>query len=199
MKKFMGNEIEDLNKKELLRLMTEYDKYVKDFEENSEGYPVCLEEFYKNDYQYILHEGDRIRFHEYLFIDDEDLHDWLMKHKSINFMVVEVDNETGVFWIEGNELIDNNYVKVRCPYAIDLYDSNFYRVISQESDLCKIFLHNEEEETDNDYIVIKDKNFEENISKLRRLTVNYETYQEIEDFIYDNFEIADIDTYCYDF
>ena len=41
--------------------------------------------------------------------------------------------------------------------------------------------------------VIKEENFEEKHSKLVEVCKNYEDYQEVEDFIYDNFKKIDVE------
>jgi hypothetical protein len=41
--------------------------------------------------------------------------------------------------------------------------------------------------------VIKEENFEEKYSKLVEVCKNYEDYQEVEDFIYDNFKRIDVE------
>lgn len=41
--------------------------------------------------------------------------------------------------------------------------------------------------------VIKEKSFEEKYSKLVEICKNYEDYQEVEDFIYDNFKKIDVE------
>jgi hypothetical protein len=41
--------------------------------------------------------------------------------------------------------------------------------------------------------VIKEENFEEKYSKLVEVCKNYEDYQEVEDFIYDNFKKIDVE------
>ena len=53
--------LENLSKNELLRLIILYDKYVIEFfdDEVHEGMiPVCIEEFYNNEYQEIYKIGD---------------------------------------------------------------------------------------------------------------------------------------------
>lgn len=45
---------------------------------------------------------------------------------------------------------------------------------------------------DVEYFILKDKKYEENILSLQVRLSNYETFQEIEDFIYDNFILIDI-------
>ena len=53
--------LENLSKNELLRLIRLYDKYVIEFfdDEVHEGIiPVCIEEFYNNEYQEIYKIGD---------------------------------------------------------------------------------------------------------------------------------------------
>lgn len=49
-----------------------------------------------------------------------------------------------------------------------------------------------DEYDDVEYFILKDKKYEENILSLQVRLSNYETFQEIEDFIYDNFIIIDI-------
>ena len=41
--------------------------------------------------------------------------------------------------------------------------------------------------------VIKEENFEEKYNKLVEVCKNYEDYQEVEDFIYDNFKKIDVE------
>ena len=176
---YVLNSISLLSKNELLRLAQEYNEYVMNYVENSEGYPVSLEEFYDNEYQCILYVGDRVRFDITDFLD-EDLHKWLMEHKAINFEVVEVDNESELFWIESNG--------VRCPYAISLYEN--YRRVNLKTDICKISMVNKEDNSVNEYFVEIDDDFEDNIKRLKEIAETYSSYQEIEDFIYCAFVFA---------
>ena len=57
----MEDLIKQLNKKELLDLIRRYDMYVQDANEKDlfkEGWrPVCIDEFYDNEYQEILEEN----------------------------------------------------------------------------------------------------------------------------------------------
>jgi hypothetical protein len=50
--------LEDFSKEELIRIITAYDHYVVTYwEDHDEGcYPVCLAEFYDNDYPIIVGE-----------------------------------------------------------------------------------------------------------------------------------------------
>ena len=41
--------------------------------------------------------------------------------------------------------------------------------------------------------IIKEENFEEKYNKLVEVCKNYEDYQEVEDFIYDNFKKIDVE------
>lgn len=43
-----------LDKMELIDLLMCYDDYIKDFDYENSGVPVCLNEFYDNEYQVIL-------------------------------------------------------------------------------------------------------------------------------------------------
>ena len=180
----MLNNIKDLSKKELLRLIREYNKYIINFEESSKGTPVCIEEFYDNEYQYILYVGDRVRFDNADFLNDEDLYNWLKNNKSINFKVVEVDNESELFWVESNN-------GIRCPYAISLYEN--YRRVEILHDVCRLCMTDLGGNDDIEYFVEIDDKFDEKIKKLEKLAKNYESYQEIEDFIYENFILVDMD------
>lgn len=45
----------------------------------------------------------------------------------------------------------------------------------------------------NSIYVIKNEKFEENINKLKEICENYDSFQEIDDFIDDNFEKIDIE------
>lgn len=45
----------------------------------------------------------------------------------------------------------------------------------------------------NPIYVIKNEKFEENINKLKEICENYDSFQEIDDFIDDNFEKIDIE------
>ena len=50
--------MKDLSKEELLDLLKEYDMYIQDANDDNRykdgWYPVCLDEFYENEYQDIL-------------------------------------------------------------------------------------------------------------------------------------------------
>jgi hypothetical protein len=48
--------LEELNKGELISLMIEYDRYIVEFYESHDNgdIPVCLMEFYHNDFQEII-------------------------------------------------------------------------------------------------------------------------------------------------
>ena len=52
----------------------------------------------------------------------------------------------------------------------------------------------------NVYYVVKDRKYERNVKKLEEdICKNYETYQDIEDFIMDNFTMIDIEEKAIDF
>lgn len=108
MKKF-----ENLDKKELLRIMRAYDKYIIDFfdDEVHEGMtPICLNEFYDNEYGMYLEVGDIVCFGK--FVDDEDLNEWLdnnIKNGISRYRVVGIEDDT--FFIEN------------CPYGIWLNEN----------------------------------------------------------------------------
>ena len=176
------NSIAELSKSELLRLMQEYNEYVMNYEENSEGYPVCLEEFYDNEYQYILYVGDKIRFDDVTFLN-EDLHKWLLDNKAINYTVVEVDNEEEVFYIETVKKVNNCYIKVRCPYSISLYES-YRRILNNEKEYIV--------EIDNDYGENINNDFDDTVERLKKLVNSGADDEEIEDFIYSYFSVVDI-------
>lgn len=47
----------DLSREKLIGVMKSYDKYIiKYFEEHSEGCPVCIDEFYNNEYKEMMNE-----------------------------------------------------------------------------------------------------------------------------------------------
>ena len=49
----------DLTKEQLLDLMKCYDRYIIEwFDDHDEGCPVCLSEFYNNEYQIILEDRE---------------------------------------------------------------------------------------------------------------------------------------------
>jgi len=52
--------LNDLSKIELIDLILHYDNYVIEYPEDhdGEGYPVCLQEFYHNDYPLIKEEKE---------------------------------------------------------------------------------------------------------------------------------------------
>ena len=105
---------ENLEKKELLRIMRAYDKYIKDFfeiEEHEDMTPVSLDEFYDNEYDYYLEVGDIVCFGK--FVEDEDLKEWLNNNAEngiLRYRVVEIEDDK--FYIEN------------CPYGIWL-DENW--------------------------------------------------------------------------
>ena len=102
----MQKNIYKLNKQNLLRLMRAYDKYVKEFfevEEHEGSEPICLDEYFDNEYSYYLECGDLISFYDNL-VDDEDLIEWLDNNDKSVFEVSEVEDDK--FFIEN------------CPYGI---------------------------------------------------------------------------------
>ena len=106
---------EDLSKEELLRIMRAYDKYIIEFfdDEVHEGMiPVCIEEFYDNEYNYYLEVGDIICFGR--FVDDEDLNEWLLKQSK----------ENDIRSFEVTEIEDDRFYIKNCPYGI-LIDENW--------------------------------------------------------------------------
>lgn len=50
------------------------------------------------------------------------------------------------------------------------------------------------ENEENVFYIIKDKDFDIKYKQLQELLKNYETYQDIEDFIYINFNLVDLET-----
>lgn len=56
-----------------------------------------------------------------------------------------------------------------------------------EKEIAIIRLVDKDDLEDIRYFVLKDEKFEENLKKLEKLVNNYDTFQEIEDFIYENF------------
>lgn len=105
--------MENLSKKELLRLIKAYDIYIQDFfevEEHCGMTPVCISEFFDNEYKYYVEVGEFISFG--LFIEDKDLLGWLNEHKKQKyFEVIEVDYD---------------YLKIKdCPFKISIYEGNW--------------------------------------------------------------------------
>jgi len=49
---------EDLEYEDLLHLAGEYSNYIMEFDCEQSGHPVCIYEFYKNEYQEIINEFD---------------------------------------------------------------------------------------------------------------------------------------------
>lgn len=49
--KDIWGEIKGLNKEELLHLLSSYDEYVRQVQDENGGEAVCLAEFYTNDYK----------------------------------------------------------------------------------------------------------------------------------------------------
>ena len=56
-----------------------------------------------------------------------------------------------------------------------------------EKEIAIIRLVDKDDLEDIRYFVLKDEKFEENLKKLEKLVNNYDTFQEIEDFVYENF------------
>lgn len=54
--------MKELSKEELLELLYHYDRYIQQANDDDTyqtgWYPVCIEEFYNNDYQLLLEEED---------------------------------------------------------------------------------------------------------------------------------------------
>lgn len=60
--------------------------------------------------------------------------------------------------------------------------------------IIKLKLQDIYDEADNiTYYVVKNENFTEALKGLENIIKNYETAQEIEDYIYDSFDIVDFD------
>ncbi len=110
-----GKLLERLSKKELIRFIVQYDKYVQEFFETHEDgmIPVCAEEFFDNDYQYIVCVGDYIKIVDK---EDEDLWEWRKKQTRNIFEVREVDEESQLFWLKG------------CEYAIPIDSGDWERI-----------------------------------------------------------------------
>lgn len=47
--------------------------------------------------------------------------------------------------------------------------------------------------------IIKDNNFNKNFKKLQKLMLTYDNFQEIEDFIFDNFQEIDLEEYTIEY
>ncbi|MGN1327308.1 MAG: hypothetical protein ACI4VQ_04470 [Clostridia bacterium] len=60
-------------------------------------------------------------------------------------------------------------------------------------DIIKLVLVDKVEEIENEYFVKVDETTDEKTNKLMELLKTYESYQEIEDFIDENFEVIKID------
>lgn len=175
-------EIKNLSKNELLRLLRAYDKYIKEYfdDEAHEGMiPICLEEFYNNEYGMYLEVGDIVYFGN--FVEDEDLNEWLdNRYENGNFTEFTI-----------NQIEDDKFYIDDCPYGImlsedwkrtieidttdEVDETNYYlrnkfnqvfisdRVIDDIMDLCN-------QKKLNDYMI---KHFREN--------VDLEEYREIFD------------------
>ena len=48
----------DLDYEDLCRLLQEYNSYIMKFDYTNSGIPVCVAEFYENEYQEIINYGD---------------------------------------------------------------------------------------------------------------------------------------------
>ena len=59
--------------------------------------------------------------------------------------------------------------------------------------IIKLVLVDNDEEIENKYFVKTDETTDDKINKLKVLLKNYESYQEVEDFIDENFEVVRID------
>lgn len=150
---------ENLEKKELLRIMRAYDKYIKDFfeiEEHESMIPICLNEFYDNEYGYYLEVGDIVKFGT--FIDDEDLSKWLdnnAKNGILRYRVVKVEDDRfyiencsyGILLDEDWERAEDNLLnckeKLECDYLENDYLKQKFiqefradRVIDEIMDFC---------------------------------------------------------------
>lgn len=129
---------EELTKSELLDLIERYDDYVVTyFEEHTEGIPVCMAEYYNNEYQITLKKGDLVEFG--YFVDDIDLQDWLDNTEQKLFKVKEVDEESGIFWIED------------CEFGI-LLNGDWERVLEQKQ-LNGYILDKYKKEFESEYII----------------------------------------------
>lgn len=101
---------EDLSKEELLRIMRAYDKYIIEFfddEVHNDMIPICISEFYNNDYGYYLEVGDIVSFGSDEFINDKDLNIWL-----------DDNAEKGIFQFKVVEIDDDKFYIENCPYGI---------------------------------------------------------------------------------
>ena len=59
--------------------------------------------------------------------------------------------------------------------------------------IIKLVLVDNDEEIENEYFVKTDETTDDKINKLKVLLKNYESYQEVEDFIDETFEVVRID------
>lgn len=131
---------DELTKNELLDLITSYDEYVTEYyEEHTEGSPVCVAEYYDNEYQGKLKIGNKIYFGS-TGVDDEDLQEWLDYTEKKIFVVKDIDTESELFWIED------------CEYGIS-FNENWSKVTSKT------------EQIDNETFRILRENFESQINK----------------------------------
>lgn len=106
--------MENLSKKELLRLIKAYNIYIQEFFEVEEHYgmtPVCISEFFDNEYKYYVEVGELISFGS--SVGNKDLLGWLNEHKEQKyFEVTEVDYD---------------YLKIKdCPFKISIYEENWF-------------------------------------------------------------------------
>ena len=60
-------------------------------------------------------------------------------------------------------------------------------------DIIKLVLVDKVEEIENEYFVKVDETTDDKTNKLMELLKTYESYQEVEDFIDENFEVVKID------
>ena len=109
--------LNELSRRKLADVMNEYDKYIQAANESDryeEGWkPVCIEEFYNNEYQQILDERDDPD-KLIITLDGGIIQDVLCTTKNIDIMVVDFDYEgadENEFWQPGEieDFADERY------------------------------------------------------------------------------------------
>lgn len=140
--------LEDLSKNELLRLIRLYDKYVIEFfdDEAHEGMiPVCIEEFYNNEYQEINNNycNDNEKTNRYLrnkFIQEfnverliDDIMDLCNQEELNNFMIKEF--RENIDFKEFREIFDD----LSDDEFVDFMEYlGFYYTIEEYNRICGI-------------------------------------------------------------
>ena len=141
--------LEDLSKNELLRLIRLYDKYVIEFfdDEVHEGMiPVCIEEFYNNEYQkindnYCDNDDDETN----LYLRKKFIQEFNMKRVIVNIMDLCNQEELNDFMIK--EFRENIDFKEFREIFDDLDDDEFvdfmeylgfYYTIEEYNRICGI-------------------------------------------------------------